>query len=233
MKVRSRMFQGMCLVALSFALNGCGSSSSSSDETPAPTTTSQTTTVTSAQVAAPPASAPAGSIAVAATQPLEAAAPLQTGATKSVTAVTIPASATIIPPAGVTFSTTTPPVIVVSTPVDNATAAASGLPRVTPATGAAFTVASSNGAVDVSISGAGSFTLSTPATVNIPVNAVLTNPVTVYSVKANGTTSTLSGTYSVDTNGNKIVTVLTSDFCWFIVKPVPVVVPTGSTGGSQ
>lgn len=215
MSTMSRISQSVCLIALGLVMNGCGAGS-------LPTTVAEGTPISSTQVAA---GSSAGSIV--ASVPLTAIAPLQAGASKTVTAISIPSGATIIPPAGTTFSATTPPVINVTTPGDNMTTAAAGLPKVTPS-GTAFTVESSAGAVDISLSGASSFTLSSPATVKVPVNQVLTNPVDVYTVKANGTTTKLSGTYSVE-NGNKIVSVSVADFCWIIIKP-KFLSTTGLTG---
>lgn len=221
---------GLALVMAAMITSGCGESRKS-ESSPAPATVSQNTAVTPSQVTAAPSSAPAGSIAVA-SQPLTAAAPAQTGATRPVVALIIPGATTVIPPAGVSFSTTSPPVLTLSTPVDNTTTARAGVPRITSSTGTPLTVESSYGALDVSISGANSFSLSTAATVNIPVNRALSNPVPVYSVKYNGLTQLLYGTYSVDADGNKIVTVSTSDFCWFIVDP-RITNATGSTGGTS
>lgn len=186
-----------------------------------PATVTETTVITSNQATR----TGEGSLDVLG-QPLTALAPHQSGQTGQVTALSIPANTTITP----TTPFSTLPVILVSIPIDNATTAAAGLPKITPPGGTAFTVASSKGAVDISFSGTTSFTLSQPATVNIPVNAVLASPVTVYKVKANGATTVLAGTYGLDANGNKIVTVSTSDFSFLIVDPQAA---SGSSGGSQ
>ena len=146
------------------------------------------------------------------------AAVAATPANSSVVAFALPAGSDITPPAGTKF--TAAPTIVVSTPVNGTT---SGVPTVT-INGTVFRLSESKGAVDISISGVSSFTVSAPgATVKIPV--VVTTGLTdgdtavpVTAVKSNGTTQSYLGTY--DATAKTVTVNNVTNFCFFVIDGV-------------
>lgn len=235
MKKFFKMFGAAGLLAGMLILGGCG------DDAAAPTTTTKSTTIPTTSVAAAPVGSPTGSIATTAAVPATSSTSVSINgvATTLTGGVTINSGVTIVPPAGSTFTTATPPVIQVTQPlngttIDNTTAIVGGI---------SFVVDDAAGSVDISIQGVNSFTLQggTGATVTIPVVKTPTlgagNTTEVVFVKTDGTSGTLSGTYAATTGttGPGVVTVTNvTNFCRFMVNPHfrRVSGNTGATGGS-
>lgn len=219
MKLRFYGFEAAGLLGALLLVGGCG------DDVALPANAVNTTAIPVASVVSAPVGSPVGSIAVAPGRVVTA-----TPANSSVPAVTILSGVVITPAPGTTFSTTTPPVLVVTTPLDGAT---TGVPPVVSSSGAAVAITGSAGAVDISIQGVPSFTLGgAGATVSVPVATAPSTPIKIFSVKSDGKAgagSPYTGTYD---SVNKVVNVTgVKDFCWFVVNPITAAT-TGSGGGT-
>lgn len=202
-----KMFGAAGFLAVFLILGGCGSDS-------APTVAAKATPVTAAVAVNGVATTTA------------AASPTTAGGT---TVMTIPSGTTITSSAVGGF--TAAPVVTVST-------LTSGTAAITPAKvgTTTFSVSSTAGAVDITFNTTGNVTLGTPVAVTIPVTTTPASPITVISIKADGTTQTYNnGVYTATsgTTGPGVVTVPgVTDFCWFAVNPV-FLSPTGSTGSAS
>lgn len=146
-----------------------------------------------------------------------------TAATSGTTVITIPAGTSITTTAG--GFTGDVPSITASVPASTAgmTPAKSGT--------STFTVSSTQGAIDITFNTTGNVTLGTGVDVIIPVTAAPTAPITVVSIKTDGTTQTY--TNAVYSAANSTVTVPgVTNFCLFLVNPI-FKSSTGSTGSAS
>lgn len=194
------------LVALLMA-GGCGSDSGS-----VPATQSNSTTLTSTN----------STLNSNGTVTTTTAVTAMTAA--GVPAVTIPASTTITAKdaTGATVPFTALPAIKVDTPTSGVT----GMPNPTTQ---GFTIASTAGAVDITIGGMNTVTFSPAITLTIPVDPAKVTNRTVHMNKNDGKGWIDLGTATITGN---VATVTTTSLCWFGIDNI-YKSATGSTGSGS